>query len=132
VSGHLEPWHKLDNKVVFVTGASSGLGRDLCLDLAKAGCRIIAAARRLDRLHSLCHQINTLYGTVRAVAVELDVSADASTINKSVQKAWDAFGHIDTLINNAGIRGIIKIIFILANYFSIFSKLPNSSIVAGQ
>ncbi|PNX57491.1 NAD(P)-binding rossmann-fold protein [Trifolium pratense] len=53
--------------VVFVTGASSGLGRDLCLDLAKAGCRIIAAARRLDRLHSLCHQINTLYRTVRAV-----------------------------------------------------------------
>jgi NAD(P)-dependent dehydrogenase (short-subunit alcohol dehydrogenase family) len=42
------------------------------------------------------------------VAVELDVSADPSTINKSVQKAWDAFGHIDTLINNAGIRGIMK------------------------
>jgi NADP-dependent 3-hydroxy acid dehydrogenase YdfG len=108
VSGHLQPWDKLDNEVVLVTGASSGLGRDLCLDLAKAGCRIIAAARRLDRLHSLCHQINTQYGTVRAVAVELDVSADPSTINKSVQKAWDAFGHIDTLINNAGIRGIMK------------------------
>jgi NADP-dependent 3-hydroxy acid dehydrogenase YdfG len=108
VSGLFDPWHKLDNEVVFITGASSGLGHDLCLDLAKAGCRIIAAARRLDRLHSLCHQINTQYGTVRAVAVELDVSADPSTINKSVQKAWDAFGHIDTLINNAGIRGIMK------------------------
>ncbi|XP_012574985.1 uncharacterized protein [Cicer arietinum] len=110
VSEHLEPWHKLDDKVVLVTGASSGLGCDFCVDLAKAGCRIIAAARRLDRLNSLCHQINNMYGygTLRAVAVELDVSADAVTIDKSVQKAWDAFGYIDTLINNAGVRGSVK------------------------
>lgn len=107
VSEHLEPWHRLDDKVVLVTGASSGLGRDFCLDLAKAGCRIVAAARRLDRLHSLCREINDQLSPSepRAVAVELDVSADAATIDKSVQKAWDAFGHIDTLINNAGVRG---------------------------
>ncbi|CAK8571130.1 unnamed protein product [Lathyrus sativus] len=106
----LEPWHKLDDKVVLVTGASSGLGCDFCLDLAKAGCRIVAAARRLDRLHSLCYQINNLYGngTVRAVAVELDVSADSATIDRSIQKAWDAFGYIDALINNAGVRGSVK------------------------
>ncbi|KAM7271699.1 hypothetical protein ACFE04_030913 [Oxalis oulophora] len=36
----LEPWHNLENKVVFVTGASSGIGRDFCLDLAKAGCKV--------------------------------------------------------------------------------------------
>ncbi|GFQ05851.1 3-oxoacyl-[acyl-carrier-protein] reductase fabg [Phtheirospermum japonicum] len=57
-----------------VTGASSGLGRGFCLDLAKAGCRIVAAARRMDRLQS---------------------------------KAWDAFGRIDALINNAGVRGSV-------------------------
>ncbi|XP_061353079.1 uncharacterized protein LOC133297871 [Gastrolobium bilobum] len=116
VSKQLETWHKLDNKVVLVTGASSGLGRDLCLDLAKAGCRIVAAARRLDRLKSLCHEINQLMpseadaaaGSLRAVAVELDVCAGGPTIDKSVQKAWDAFGHIDTLINNAGVRGSVK------------------------
>ncbi|KAK7255122.1 hypothetical protein RIF29_28525 [Crotalaria pallida] len=43
---HLEPWHNLAGKVVLVTGASSGLGCEFCLDLARAGCRIIAAARR--------------------------------------------------------------------------------------
>lgn len=107
----MEPWHKLDDKVVLVTGASSGLGRDFCLDLAKAGCRIVAAARRVDRLHSLCEEINNSSdsagkGSLRAVAVELDVCAGAATIDKSVQKAWDAFGHIGTLINNAGVRGI--------------------------
>ncbi|KAL6184380.1 hypothetical protein ACLB2K_045782 [Fragaria x ananassa] len=111
VSDHLEPWHDLPDKVVMVTGASSGLGHDFCLDLAKAGCRIVAAARRVDRLHSICDEINKLSTTAppqtRAFAVELDVSADGSAIQKSVQKAWDAFGRIDALINNAGVRGTV-------------------------
>ncbi|KAF7803998.1 3-oxoacyl-[acyl-carrier-protein] reductase FabG isoform A [Senna tora] len=115
---HLEPWYKLHGKVVMVTGASSGLGQDFCLDLAKAGCKIVAAARRVDRLKSLCDQINGAAslcdeinggaGTLTAVAVELDVCADGPTIGKWVQKAWDAFGHIDALINNAGVRGSVK------------------------
>ncbi|KAJ1436049.1 Short-chain dehydrogenase/reductase SDR [Sesbania bispinosa] len=114
---HLEPWHNLAGKVVMVTGASSGLGRDFCLDLARAGCRIVGAARRVDRLESLCDEINQMLlppevgdiaGGLRAVAVELDVSADGPSIDKYVQKAWEAFGHIDALINNAGLRGNVK------------------------
>ncbi len=111
----LEPWRQLPGKVVMVTGASSGLGRDFCLDLARAGCRVVAAARRVDRLKSLCDEINVLpssdSGTdpsgPRAVALELDVSADGPAIERSVQRAWDAFGRIDALINNAGFRGKI-------------------------
>ncbi|GKV17316.1 hypothetical protein SLEP1_g27836 [Rubroshorea leprosula] len=113
----LEPWNDLTDKVVLVTGASSGLGREFSLDLAKAGCRIIAAARRVDRLRELCDEINRLAfhsfepeSTVgrRAVALELDVCADGATIERSVQQAWDAFGRIDALINNAGVRGTVK------------------------
>lgn len=114
----LEPWSDLRDKVVMVTGASSGLGRDFCLDLAKAGCRIIAAARRVDRLKSLCEDINKLtfqssssrieISGPRAVAVELDICADGAAIERSVQKAWDAFGRINALINNAGITGTVK------------------------
>ncbi|XP_060177577.1 uncharacterized protein LOC132607569 [Lycium barbarum] len=112
VADQLEPWLQLEGKVVFVTGASAGLGREFCLDLARAGCKVVAAARRVDRLKSLCDEINTMASSnshvVRAVAIELDVTADGPTIEASVKKAWDAFGHIDTLINNAGVRGGIK------------------------
>lgn len=112
MAAKLEPWHDLAGKVVMVTGASAGLGRDFCLDLARAGCRVVAAARRIDRLKSLCDEINRMWpaagegaGSLRAVAVELDVNADGPAIDKYVQKAWDAFGRIDALINNAGVRG---------------------------
>ena len=110
--------------MVLVTGVSSGLGLEFCLDLAKASCKIIAAARLIDRLQSFCHQINHLAKShfscsissssssvseqtrsPRAVAVELDVCANGPIIEKSVQKAWDVFGHIDALVNNAGVRG---------------------------
>ncbi|CAL5212112.1 unnamed protein product [Lathyrus oleraceus] len=107
----LEPWHSLAGKVVLVTGASSGIGRDFCLDLALAGCCLILAARRIDRLQSLCNEINGQLEESKnqqAVAIELDIAADSSTIEKYVQKAWEAFGHIDVLINNAGIRGNVR------------------------
>uniref|UniRef100_UPI001CB99C89 3-oxoacyl-[acyl-carrier-protein] reductase FabG-like n=1 Tax=Erigeron canadensis TaxID=72917 RepID=UPI001CB99C89 len=104
----LEPWIDLKGKVVMVTGASSGIGWEFCLDLANSGCHVIAAARRTDRLKSLCDQINNKNGDVLAVAVELDVSADGAVIESCVKKAWDAFGRIDALINNAGIRGPVR------------------------
>ncbi|PWA74068.1 hypothetical protein CTI12_AA248460 [Artemisia annua] len=88
-----------------IRGASSGIGYEFCIDLAKSGCKIIAAARRTDRLKTLCDEINGGNDDVRAVAVELDVSADGATIEASVKKCWEAFGRIDALINNAGIRG---------------------------
>jgi len=81
----------------------SGIGWEICLDLAKAGCRIVAAAQRTDRLKSFYEEINAAF--VRSAAVELDVSEDGSGIKESIKKAWDAFGRIDVLVNNARIRG---------------------------
>ena len=131
----LESWEGLEGKVVMVTGASSGIGRDFCINLAKAGCKVLAAARRVDRLQSLCHELNQLSGSAsglastkypRAVAVELDLTADGPTIEKSVQKAWDVFGHIHALINNAGFRGFILLYPHFSFYF-VFFKLQSFS-----
>ena len=99
----MEPWGRLEGKVVMVTGASSGFGRELCFDLANAGCKVIAAARRMDRLESLCEQINNCVDDSDqqyrgAAAVELDVAGDSEAIKLAVEKAWNCFGHIDALV----------------------------------
>lgn len=107
VSEKLEPWSHLNGKVVLITGASSGSGRDFSIFLAKSGCKVIAAARRVDRLNSLCELINAQFSsnTPRAIALQLDVTDEPQAIQAAIQKAWSAFGHIDVLINNAGLRG---------------------------
>ncbi|KAJ6804076.1 uncharacterized protein M6B38_186415 [Iris pallida] len=101
------PWKDLEGKVVLVTGASAGIGRGLCLDLARAGCRVVAAARRTDRLESLCEEINGPPASrpVRSAAVEIDVSAGEARIEEAVRTAWSKFGTIDAVVNNAGVRG---------------------------
>ncbi|GJR47409.1 glucose/ribitol dehydrogenase [Tanacetum coccineum] len=109
IANILEPWHDLSGKVVFVTGASSGIGKELCLDLARAGCKIIGCARRIELLKSLSDEINGQEcekDGLRAFALQLDVSADEDTIKAAVDKAWGVFGRIDALINNAGISGL--------------------------
>ncbi|KAM3289000.1 hypothetical protein P3S67_017287 [Capsicum chacoense] len=80
----MEPWKDLSGKVVMVTGASSGIGREFCLDLTKAGCRIIAAARRIDRLKSLCNHINS-EGLQRAFFLELDVTSNGVIIEAACE-----------------------------------------------
>nr|GEW70025.1 glucose/ribitol dehydrogenase [Tanacetum cinerariifolium] len=108
IADTLEPWHDLTGKVVFVTGASSGIGKELCLDLARAGCKIIACARRTELLKLLCDEINGQEhekDSIRAFGLQLDVGADEDTIKAAVDKAWGVFGRIDALINNAGLAG---------------------------
>ncbi|KAG6496656.1 3-oxoacyl-[acyl-carrier-protein] reductase FabG-like [Zingiber officinale] len=98
---------KLEGKVVMVTGASSGIGRELCLSLARAGCLVVAAARRADCLKTLCEEITASRqgNPTAAAAVVLDVSSEEAVVAAAVRRAWDAFGRIDGLVNNAGIRG---------------------------
>ncbi|CAL9223380.1 unnamed protein product [Arabidopsis halleri] len=74
------PWCELKDKVVLVTGASSGIGREVCLDLAKAVCKIIAAAHRClilktDVVKFLIETNGFEYSAgIQAAALELDVS----------------------------------------------------------
>ncbi|KAL1824820.1 hypothetical protein ACET3Z_011598 [Daucus carota] len=107
VCEQLESWSDLEGKVVLITGASSGFGWDFSINLTKAGCKVIAAARRVDRLETLCCLINKSSSSDAPLAVplELDITSDPPVIEAAVQKAWTAFGHIDVLINNAGVSG---------------------------
>jgi short-subunit dehydrogenase len=89
----------LENKVVFITGASSGFGEDAARLFAQEGAIVALAARRMDRLVAIAADITTDGG--RAFAVPLDI-AEPSQINEAVQTVFDNFGHIDILFNNAG------------------------------
>ena len=83
---------------VFVSGASSGLGRRAAILFADAGAHVIAAARRAGRLNELVREIETAGG--RAEAVVLNV-ADADSVVQAIDAAW-AGGGVDVLINSAG------------------------------
>ncbi|MET0179032.1 MAG: SDR family oxidoreductase [Novosphingobium sp.] len=91
---------RLTGKVALVTGASSGIGRGIALELAKAGASVALAARRQDRLAELVAQIEAAGGKALALAGDMAVEAEAV---RAVEDTVAQLGRIDILINSAGI-----------------------------
>ena len=96
---------RLDEKVVLITGASSGLGARFARVAAAAGATVIGAARRADRLAALVTEIEAAHGSGRAHAVEVDLTAPGGP-EACVADALAATGRVDVLINNAGISQV--------------------------
>ena len=90
---------ELRGAVVAVTGASAGIGRESVLAFARAGARVAAAARRLDRLEALAAEVRALGAEV--LVVQTDVG-DVDEVKRFVQATADRFGRLDVLVNNAG------------------------------
>jgi len=88
------------DKVVIVTGASSGIGHATALELARRNAKVACMARRGDRLHDLSKEIKDSGG--RALAIECDVT-DRDAVNESIETVVDTFGPVDVLVNNAGV-----------------------------
>src|SRR5512138_2624976 len=93
----------LANKVVLITGASSGFGEDAARLFAKEGCKVVLAARRLDRLQALAAEIQSAGGEAIAIPVDVNQSAE---IEVMVQTALDLYERIDILFNNAGFGAV--------------------------
>ncbi len=87
------------DKVVIVTGASSGIGAATAREFAHQGARVVLAARRADELEAQVSRITKAGG--RAIAVPTDVT-DAAQVMRLVEGAREAFGRVDVLVNNAG------------------------------
>ncbi len=90
----------LSGRVALVTGASSGFGEHFTRVLAAAGARVVAGARREDRLHRLVDDIAAAGGA--ALAVAMDVT-DAASVAAAFAAAETKFGTVDLLVNNAGV-----------------------------
>lgn len=96
----MNPGIDLSGKVALVTGASSGLGEQFALTLAKAGAQVVLASRRVERLKELRARIEADGGAASVVA--LDVT-DLPGIAKAVAQAEQETGPIDILVNNSGV-----------------------------
>jgi short-subunit dehydrogenase len=88
------------DKVVIVTGASSGIGRATALEFARHGSRVVLAARSAERLAHLEKEITAMGAEVLACVTDVSVEDDC---RKLVEKTVEKFGTIHILINNAGI-----------------------------
>lgn len=88
----------MQNKVVVITGASSGIGKALAELYVSKGWHLVLAARRIERLT----EFEKLHPETSILSVKADVSVEADCRNL-IERALERFGRIDILINNAGI-----------------------------
>jgi NAD(P)-dependent dehydrogenase (short-subunit alcohol dehydrogenase family) len=90
---------RFQNKVVFITGGSAGIGAALGMAFAREGARVVLSARHQDALDQVVRKIQESGG--EAMAVVCDVT-DRASLDAAVKKAVDSFGGIDVAVANAG------------------------------
>lgn len=92
---------KLDNKIIWVTGAGSGIGEATSIELASSGATIVLTGRRLEPLKKVADKIESAGGV--AVVAPADLT-DSLKVQATVDDISARFGRLDILINNAGIN----------------------------
>jgi 3-hydroxybutyrate dehydrogenase len=92
---------KLTNKTAIVTGAASGIGKEIALVYAKAGAKVAIADLNLDQANIVAEEIKSQGGQAMAVAMNV---TDENEVNRGVDAVADAFGSVDVLVSNAGIQ----------------------------
>ena len=88
------------NKVVWITGASSGIGEALAIAFAKEGAKLVLSSRRENELNLVKQKLNINETNVLILPLDL---ADSTNLNNHTQKVISTFGRIDVLVNNGGI-----------------------------
>ncbi|SDD78831.1 Short-chain dehydrogenase [Mucilaginibacter pineti] len=99
---------KLKDKIIVITGASSGIGKSLANECAKRGANVVLAARQYVTLCEITQQLESRY-QVKALAIQCDVTIEEDCA-QLIKQTLTTFGRIDVLINNAGIsmRALFK------------------------
>jgi citronellol/citronellal dehydrogenase len=89
----------LKDQVIVITGGGSGIGRAIALECAALGAHVAIGARKRDRLEETAQELRALGAQVWLDTLDIRDQEGAAAW---VQAAWEHFGHIDTLVNNAG------------------------------
>ena len=96
----MKNYFDLTGQVAIVTGCSTGLGVQMAKALANQGAKIVAIARRKEKIDEVAAEIAKTYG-VETLAVQCDIT-DTDRVNAAVDEVLAKFGRIDIVINNAG------------------------------
>ena len=95
--------NNIENKVIVITGASSGLGEATARLLAKKGAKVVLGARRTEKLEVIVHDIRAEGGQAEFIGMDITKPQEVQAL---IEKALSAFGQIDVLVNNAGLMSI--------------------------
>ncbi|AHB48684.1 oxidoreductase [Hyphomicrobium nitrativorans NL23] len=96
----------IKDKVVLITGASSGIGEAAARLLAEQGAKVVVGARRLDRLEKLVADITAKGGTARFKAVDV---TKRDQVQAFADFAREAFGRVDVIVNNSGVMPLAPV-----------------------
>lgn len=96
----MKNYFDLTGQVAVVTGCSTGLGVQMAKALANQGAKIVAIARRKEKIDAVAKEIADTY-KVETLAIQCDIT-DTEKVNATVDEVMKAFGRIDIVINNAG------------------------------
>ncbi|NTW33248.1 MAG: SDR family oxidoreductase [Bacteroidetes bacterium] len=91
---------KMKNKVVVITGASSGIGKALAFEFAALGAKLVIAARNQEKLKKIEEELSSKQYDVLTVATDVSIENDCKIL---IERSIEKYGAIDILINNAGI-----------------------------
>ena len=97
----------LTNKVAVITGSASGIGKEIALEYAKEGARVVIADLALDAANATAAEINAAGGS--AMGIAMDVTSEEQ-VDKGIDAVVAAWGTVDILISNAGIQIISGIV----------------------
>ncbi|RUR10252.1 3-hydroxybutyrate dehydrogenase [Legionella sp. km772] len=92
---------KLTNKTAIVTGAASGIGKEIALVYSKAGAKVAIADMNLEQANLVVEEIKSQGGQAMAIAMNV---TDEAQVNQGVDAVADRFGSVDVLVSNAGIQ----------------------------
>nr|WP_232220811.1 SDR family NAD(P)-dependent oxidoreductase [Legionella tunisiensis] len=92
---------RLKNKVAIVTGAASGIGKEIAIVYAREGAKVAIADLNLNQAQQVADEIQSM--KYQAMAVEMDVT-DEEQVTKGVDAVAKHFGGVDVLVSNAGIQ----------------------------
>ena len=97
------PKDAFKDKIVWISGASSGIGREMTLILAKQGAKLIISARNKDGLEQVAKECQEINPNADINILPLDLASDCNVLVELAKEALGLFGRIDVLINNGGV-----------------------------